>query len=67
MYRVSKWELFSTLACNGQANIVLQRANGNVVGILQSVQRESGSGNSFNVCLMLNNGKLQTFHVYTTD
>jgi len=54
---VDKFHLFSFLAISGTHLITLK----GVTGILQSIQREDGSGKCFNVVLHTSNGERTVF------
>jgi hypothetical protein len=59
---MSKWQLITALTMQGIAQIVV---NG-VVCVLDSVQREDGSGNSFNLTLK-HGGNRYSCYCRTTD
>jgi hypothetical protein len=65
---ISKWQLFGMLAADRNAEPVeIFDSNGRPhSGLLSSVQREDGSGCSFNVTLSTAAGS-ETFHVRTKD
>ena len=62
--RMTKWELFSLLGTNGTPTLYLDNGK---PGIVQSVQRESGSGRSFIVTLGIEYGLTTTMYVRTND
>ncbi len=67
MRTMSKWQLFSLLATADTLAGHFKASNGNVYfGLLQSVQREDGTGSSFNITVANQSGSV-TFHVRTTD
>lgn len=64
---MTKYQLFQALATRGTELSECTASNGRVYrGILQTVEREDGSGHSFNVTLDTCNGKT-TIHVRTSD
>lgn len=54
---MTKWQLFNLLTTHGTANITIK----GVTGILDSIQREDGSGSSFILILKVESGFT---HVY---
>jgi hypothetical protein len=66
---MTKWQLFECMTCKGSQLVsVIDSSNRKHTGIITSIQREDGSGSSFNVT-MLEQGKYMsvTFHVRTID
>ena len=64
---MTKWELFKTLSEEHCLPRAFCDANGfRHFGVLQSIEREDGSGHSFNVRIETEKGK-ETFHVRTRD
>lgn len=63
--QITKWQLFSMMTGNGEAQI------GNVFGIIHAIEREDGSGSSFNVTMTeyRNNGLkvVRKLYVRTID
>ena len=59
---MTKYQLFAALVA-GQGSVLTVAG---VTGLIQSVQREDGSGRSFNVTLLVN-GKPVTKYVRTVD
>ena len=65
--QMSKWQLMTALTMQGAPFMAMYDTDGKRwEGILCSVERESGSGCSFNVVLNCN-GVRKTFYVRTTD
>lgn len=65
--QLTKWQLLSLLTtCRGAATVLIDSHGARHSGILQSVQREDGSGRSFNVTLSTARGNV-TIHVRTVD
>jgi hypothetical protein len=64
---MTKWELFQALAAEHPMPSRLTDASGRqYVGILRSIEREDGSGRSFNVRIATQSGNT-TLHIRTTD
>ena len=55
---MSKWELFSLMGLQGTANIKLPDGR---VGILLGFDRESGSGRSFNLRILVDGRTVNVF------
>jgi hypothetical protein len=62
---MTKWQLFSAMGKRGMdAKITI---NG-ITGVISTIQREDGSGSSFNVTLHAQNGsETKTVYVRTID
>lgn len=64
---MTRWQILSALTQSGPAWITLDDGR---TGILQSVQRESGSGRDFNLTILLGKEFPRTtemIYVHTTD
>lgn len=65
---MTKWQLFEALSMAGQSLFsVTTPYNEIITGILQGVQRESGSGRSFIVSILIPDQKIRHIHVQTID
>jgi hypothetical protein len=64
---MTKWQLFNLLSqvCPMPGYFVASDGK-QYLGILQSVQREDGSGSSFNITIANQSGTI-TIHIRTTD
>ena len=60
---MSKFNLFMLLVAPSSKPVTIA----GVMGYLESIEREDGSGSSFNVTLTLLNGKRKTVYVRTID
>ncbi len=64
---MTKFQLFMAMATNGDAKLTIK----GVTGIVVSVEREDGSGSSFNVTMHVRNksgrSEQQRFYVKTID
>ncbi len=64
----AKWDLFRFLGGEYPLPVRFLDARGQEhIGLVQSVEREDGSGHSFNVRIGTENGNNETFHFRTTD
>ena len=64
---MTKFQLFAALAVQGEARITLIKGNAVICGILLSVEREDGSGSSFNVQIRTDAGHIRQVHIRTVD
>ncbi len=60
---MTKYQLATLMFKVGTAYITLK----GISGILLSVEREDGSGSSFNVTIMEDDGTKVCIHIYTVD
>ena len=64
---MTKWQLYNLLSQTEPLPGYFVASDGNqYLGILQSVQREDGSGSSFNLTIANQSGTA-TFHIRTVD
>jgi hypothetical protein len=65
---LTKMQLLTALFTRGPARITIPGKGATTTGILMAVERESGSGNSFNLTLLdEGTSALRKVHVYTVD
>jgi len=65
---LTKWYLFSLLALPSVQTSTIKLPSGAYIdGIVLAVEREDGSGQSFNVCVRYTDGSVHVHHVRTID
>ena len=69
MTQITKHQLVSLLFQADSKPITLASLNGRkaIHGIVTAIEREAGSGSSFNVSLRLPNGGIETIYLRTID